>query len=141
MATDEAGDPPLSRKLAWGVAVALIAAVLRLAGGLEALQGVITIAALPFALLMLGVMVALYRVLDQEHRLEQRRQARARHAIEQWIANEQAAPAPAAEPPTTGTNPGATRRCVACRTQDPKSAVDDKSVSVRLGRGGGRRST
>src|SRR3546814_3903815 len=81
MSTDEAGDPPLSRKLAWGVAVALIAAVLLLAGGLEALQGVITIAALPFALLMLGVMVALYRVLDQEHRLEQRRQARARHAI------------------------------------------------------------
>src|SRR3546814_3549158 len=87
MATDEAGAPPLSRKLAWGGAVALIAAVLLLAGGLEALQGVITIAALPFALLMLGVMVALYRVLDQEHRLEQRRQARARHAIEQWIAN------------------------------------------------------
>src|SRR3546814_9824944 len=74
MSTAEAGDPPLSRKLAWGVAVALIAAVLLLAGGMEALQGVITIAALPFALLMLGVMVALYRVLDQEHRLEQRRQ-------------------------------------------------------------------
>ncbi len=91
MSTDEAGDPPLSRKLAWGVAVALIAAVLLLAGGLEALQGVITIAAMPFALLMLLVMVALYRVLDQEHRLEERRQARARHAIEQWIADEQAA--------------------------------------------------
>src|SRR3546814_15191422 len=81
MSTDEAGDPPLSRKLAWGVAVALIAAVLLLAGGLEALQGVITIAALPFALLMLGVMVALYRVLDQEHRLAQSRQARARQAV------------------------------------------------------------
>jgi len=100
MSTDEAGDPPLSRKLAWGVAVALIAAVLLLAGGLEALQGVITIAALPFALLMLAVMVALYRVLDQEHRLEQRRQARARHAIEQWIAQEQASrDAAAREPP------------------------------------------
>src|SRR5690606_41186901 len=72
MSTDEPGDPPLSRKLVWGVAVALIAAALLLAGGLEALQGVITIVALPFALLMLLVMVALYRVLDQEHRLEQR---------------------------------------------------------------------
>ena len=91
MSTDEPGDPPLSRKLAWGVAVALIAAALLLAGGLEALQGVITIAALPFALLMLLVMVSLYRVLDQEHRREQLQQARARHAIEHWIANEQAA--------------------------------------------------
>src|SRR3546814_19415127 len=68
MSTDEAGDPPLSRKLAWGVAVALIAAVLLLAGGLEALQGVITIAALPFGLLMMGVIVALYRVLRSEVR-------------------------------------------------------------------------
>src|SRR5690606_41035753 len=50
MSTDEAGDPPLSRKLAWGIAVALIAAALLLAGGLEALQGVVTIAALPLAL-------------------------------------------------------------------------------------------
>src|SRR5690606_689971 len=91
MSTDEPGDPPLSHKLVWGVAVALIAAALLLAGGLEALQGVITIVALPFALLMLLVIVALYRVLDQEYRLEHRRQARARHAIEQWIADEQAA--------------------------------------------------
>src|SRR3546814_11120133 len=58
MSTDEAGDPPLSRKLAWGVAGALIAAVLPLAGGLDALPGVITTAALPVGLLMPGGMVA-----------------------------------------------------------------------------------
>src|SRR3546814_21024738 len=104
------GVRPPARQLGWGVAVALIAAVLLLAGGLEALQGVFSLAALPCALLLLGVMVALYRVLDHEHRLEQRRQARARHAIEQWIANEQAARELADEPPTTGTNPGATGR-------------------------------
>ncbi|MFC3716647.1 BCCT family transporter [Luteimonas soli] len=109
MSTDEPGDPPLPRKLAWGVAVALIAAALLLAGGLEALQGVITIVALPFALLMLLVMVALYRALDQEYRLEQRRRARARHAIEQWIANEQAAREVAGGAPP-GTEPGATGR-------------------------------
>src|SRR5690606_15296038 len=57
MSTNEAGDPPLKRKLAWGVAIALIAAALLLAGGLSALQGMITIAALPFALLMVLVMV------------------------------------------------------------------------------------
>src|SRR3546814_20718974 len=132
MATDEAGAPPLSRKLAWGGAVALIAAVLLLAGGLEALQGVITIAALPFALLLLGVMVALYRVLDQEHRLEQRRQARARHALQQWIATEPPAPELADEPPTPGTNPGATGRRVACRRPAGRQCEQDRQ---RVGEG------
>ncbi|QNH15711.1 high-affinity choline transport [Xanthomonas sp. SS] len=91
MSTDEAGDPPLARKLVWGVAVALIAAVLLLAGGLDALQGMITIAALPFAVLMVLVIVSLYRVLDAEHTRERRRDRRARHMIEAWIAREQAA--------------------------------------------------
>lgn len=91
MSTDEAGDPPLSRKLVWGVAVALIAAVLLLAGGLDALQGMITIAALPFALLMVLVMLSLYRVLDMEYLLERRRAQRARHAVQAWIEREMAA--------------------------------------------------
>ncbi|WP_017911173.1 BCCT family transporter [Xanthomonas sp. SHU 166] len=91
MSTDEAGDPPLARKLVWGVAVALIAAVLLLAGGLDALQGVITIAALPFALLMVLVIVSLYRVLDAESNRQRRQAQRARHMIEAWIAREQAA--------------------------------------------------
>lgn len=90
MSTDEAGDPPLSRKLSWGVAVALIAAVLLLAGGLDALQGMITIAALPFALLMLLVMLSLYRVLDAEYNRQRRLAQRARHMIEAWIEREQA---------------------------------------------------
>ncbi len=91
MSTDEAGDPPLSRKMAWGVAVALIAGVLLLAGGLDALQGVITIAALPFALLMVLVMISLYRVLDQECTLQHRRAQRARRMIDAWIEREMAA--------------------------------------------------
>ncbi|MBB5883791.1 BCCT family transporter [Xanthomonas sp. LMG 8992] len=91
MSTDEAGDPPLSRKLVWGVAVALIAAVLLLAGGLDALQGMITIAALPFALLMVLVIVSLYRVLDAESNRQRRQAQRARHMVEAWIAREQAA--------------------------------------------------
>jgi len=91
MSTDEAGEPPLSRKMVWGVAVALIAAVLLLAGGLEALQGMITIAALPFALLMVLVMVSLYRVLDAEHNRQRRIALRTRHIVEAWIEREQAA--------------------------------------------------
>ena len=50
----------MKRKLAWGIAVALIAAALLLAGGLDALQGMITIAALPFALLMVLVTLICY---------------------------------------------------------------------------------
>nr|WP_256202368.1 BCCT family transporter [Stenotrophomonas pictorum] len=91
MSIDEAGDPPLSRKLVWGVAVALIAAVLLLAGGLDALQSMITIAALPFALLMVLVMVSLYRVLDAEHHRQRRLAQRTRHIIEAWIEREQMA--------------------------------------------------
>src|SRR3546814_14409807 len=72
---------------------------------------------------MLGVMVALYRVLDQEPRLEQRRQASARHAIEQWIANEQAARELADAPPTTGTNHRATGLRAPCRTHAGRKAT------------------
>lgn len=82
MSTDEAGDPPPKRKLAWGVGVALIAGALLLAGGLDALQGMITIAALPFALLMVLVMVSLYRVLDQEYTRERRQTQRQRRMID-----------------------------------------------------------
>lgn len=91
MSTDESGDPPISRRLVWGSAVALIAAVLLVAGGLDALQGMITVAALPFALLMLLVIVSLYRALNQEYLLQQRKAQRERRAIEQWVAQEQAA--------------------------------------------------
>ncbi len=91
MSTDQAGDPPLARRITWGVAIALIAAVLLLAGGLDALQGMITIAALPFALLMLAVIVSLYRVLDAEHQLQRRRAQRARRMMDAWIEREIAA--------------------------------------------------
>jgi glycine betaine transporter len=64
---------------------------LLLAGGLDALQGMITIAALPFALLMVLVMVSLYRVLDQEYTRERRQAQRQRHMIDAWIAREMAA--------------------------------------------------
>ncbi|WP_171955741.1 BCCT family transporter [Stenotrophomonas maltophilia] len=91
MSTDDAGEPPRRHKIAWGVGIALIAGALLLAGGLEALQGMITIAALPFALLMVLVMVSLYRVLDQEYTRERRQAQRQRHMIDAWIAREMAA--------------------------------------------------
>ncbi len=89
MSSETAGDPPLSRKFAWGIAIALIAAAMLIAGGLGALQTLITVAALPFALLMVAVMVGLHRVLSREALREEVRERRARRAIERWIAREQ----------------------------------------------------
>lgn len=91
MSTDEAGDPPLYKRAVWGVAVALIAATLLLAGGLDALQNLITIAALPFALLMALVMVSVYRELDGEDTRLRRRAQRMRRMMELWIAREREA--------------------------------------------------
>jgi glycine betaine transporter len=89
MSSDSAGDPTLARKFAWGIAIALIAAAMLIAGGLDALQTLITVAALPFALLMVAVMFGLYRVLSLEALREKAEERRARHAIEDWIAREQ----------------------------------------------------
>lgn len=89
MSSESAGDPPLARKFAWGIAIALIAASMLVAGGLDALQTLITVAALPFALLMVAVMVGLYRVLSLEALREKAAKRRARRAIEDWIAREQ----------------------------------------------------
>ncbi|HQQ69006.1 MAG TPA: BCCT family transporter [Alicycliphilus sp.] len=88
MSTDEAGDPPLMRRVVWGVAIALIAAAMLLAGGLEALQGLITIVALPFAILLCLVMVSLFRVLDEEAARLRREARRQRQMVEAWIARE-----------------------------------------------------
>ncbi|MCE7032296.1 BCCT family transporter [Lysobacter sp. GX 14042] len=109
MSSQDPGDPPLARKFAWGIAVALIAASMLIAGGLDALQTLITVAALPFALLMVGVMVGLYRVLALEALREKAEERRARRAIEDWIAREQEAQADAlaAEEAIAGTAPPA----------------------------------
>ncbi len=97
MSTDTAGDPPLSRKFAWGAAIALIAGALLLAGGLDALQGLITIAALPFALLVLLVVFGLYRALDLEYRLQARRDQKLRRRMREWMDAEDASRQAAAQ--------------------------------------------
>ena len=61
------------------------------AGGLEALQGIITIAALPFALLMLLVALGLYRALDLQQRLQARRPQKPRQRMLEWMEREDAA--------------------------------------------------
>lgn len=88
MSSDTAGDPPLSRRVVWGVMQAAIAVALLAAGGLDALQAVVIIAALPFALLLVAVMVSLHRVLSQDLRRRER-EARELHRAElRWLTQE-----------------------------------------------------
>ncbi len=86
--------PAAGAQVRLGIAIALIAVAMLIAGGLHALQTLITVAALPFALLMVAVMIGLYRVLSLEALREKAEERRARRAIEDWIAREQDQQAP-----------------------------------------------
>jgi glycine betaine transporter len=58
--------PPTSKKVIWGLAESLIAALLLLAGGLEALQQMVINAALPFTFVMVLLCYNLWRGLAEE---------------------------------------------------------------------------
>lgn len=62
--------PPLSRKVVWGIVQSTGAAVLLLSGGLEGLQRMAIIAALPFAVVMLIMAYSLIRAVRYEARIE-----------------------------------------------------------------------
>ncbi len=68
-------NPRARVKLVWGVLQAVIALVLLASGGLKALQTASIIAALPFALIMVLMCVALYRALRQDDQILHRREA------------------------------------------------------------------
>ncbi|MGV8932696.1 MAG: BCCT family transporter [Luteimonas sp.] len=88
-------DPPLARRITWGVLQMGIAVALLASGGLDALQAVVIVAALPFALLLAAVVVSMYRVLSSDLR-EQDRVARELHAAElRWLAREREQERPA----------------------------------------------
>ena len=63
-------DPPLAKKIGWGVIQSTAAAVLLLTGGLEALQRMAIIAALPFTFVMLFMMWSLYLGMRYEFKFE-----------------------------------------------------------------------
>lgn len=59
-------NPTTPVKFVWGIMIASFAAVLLLAGGLTALQNVATIAAVPFAVIMLFMCVSLFKALSND---------------------------------------------------------------------------
>ena len=90
MSSESADDPPLSRRIVWGMLQAGIAVALLAAGGLDALQAVVIVAALPFALLLAAVVVSLRRVLRQDLAGQDREARQLRQAELRWLAQERA---------------------------------------------------
>lgn len=60
--------PPNSIKLVWGFFLAAMASILLYSGGLQALQNALIIAAFPFSMIMILMMVSIYKALSRERR-------------------------------------------------------------------------
>ncbi|MCL6264751.1 BCCT family transporter [Craterilacuibacter sp. RT1T] len=73
-------------KLVWGVLVSVIALILLSSGGLKGLQSMSIITALPFALIMVGMMVSLYRALSQDERRQRLHELELKHEVERLMA-------------------------------------------------------
>ncbi len=62
-------NPPGSVKVSWGIIQSAVAAVLLFSGGLEALQNTAKLAALPFSVVIILMIVSLYKSLNDERRI------------------------------------------------------------------------
>lgn len=88
MMSSRGNEHPSNRiKLAWGLLMALIAAVLLFAGGLKGLQTMSILTALPFAFVMLAMMVNLYRELRREDATRARLRREKERALEALLAS------------------------------------------------------
>src|SRR5690625_2009452 len=66
MTTGGSINPPVFQKLVWGVLISAIAGVLLLAGGLDALQTASLVAAVPFTVVVLIMIIAIVKMLKKE---------------------------------------------------------------------------
>nr|WP_315396027.1 BCCT family transporter [uncultured Duganella sp.] len=96
MSTNGNTNPPAKVKLLWGALVAGIAISLLLAGGLEALQTATILFALPFAIVIVLMVLALWRALredwDAEHKREREMRKRVREMLASTKTSAEAAP-------------------------------------------------
>ena len=86
-------NPPARTKLVWGVLIAGIAISLLLAGGLKAVQTATILFALPFALVIVLMVIALWRALREDWTEHARRERALRRRMREMIS-EQPPPAP-----------------------------------------------
>jgi glycine betaine transporter len=88
MSSPSKDDPPLLRRVVWGVMQAAIAVALLAAGGLQALQAVVIVAALPFALLLAAVLYSLRRLLLDDLELVEQEEREIHRAERRWLQKE-----------------------------------------------------
>ncbi|MDR5906914.1 BCCT family transporter [Franzmannia qiaohouensis] len=77
-------EPPTGHRIIWGVVLGLLTAVLLLAGGLETLQSAVIMAALPFSVVVILMVVGLLKALHGE-RFAARTGARTEAPREPWV--------------------------------------------------------
>ena len=80
------GNPPARIKITWGVLVSGIAISLLLAGGLKAVQTATIVFALPFALVIVLMVIALWRGLREDWMNEDHRERELRRRMRQMVA-------------------------------------------------------
>jgi glycine betaine transporter len=90
MSTNGDPNPPARIKLVWGALVAGIAISLLLAGGLAAVQTATILFALPFALVIVLMVIALWRALREDWALEARREKETRRKLREMAARQAA---------------------------------------------------
>ncbi len=76
-------EPPTAHRLLWGALLGLLTAVLLMAGGLETLQAAVIMAALPFSVVIMLMVVGLLKALHRE-RYAARTGERAEAPREPW---------------------------------------------------------
>ncbi|USX29467.1 BCCT family transporter [Oxalobacteraceae bacterium OTU3CINTB1] len=86
MSTNGNPNPPNKVKVLWGVLVAGIAVSLLLAGGLEAVQTATILFALPFAVVIVLMVVALWRALREDWDAENKREREMRKRVRELLS-------------------------------------------------------
>ncbi len=79
-------NPPARTKLVWGVLIAGIAISLLLAGGIDAVQTATILFALPFALVIVLMVIALWRALREDWQVEARREREIRRKMREMAS-------------------------------------------------------
>lgn len=80
-------DPPSAHRVLWGVFLALLTGVLLVAGGLETLQSAVITAAIPFSIIVIGMVFGLLRALAGE-RFAAREGERTTAPAEPWAVTD-----------------------------------------------------
>ncbi|MCG7407870.1 BCCT family transporter [Paenibacillus sp. ACRRX] len=85
MSSDGNPDPTAGIKLTWGIFTSLIASVLLMSGGLNALQTASIMTALPFTVVLLCMIVSISRALHDEEREYRKKEKQRRKKLDELL--------------------------------------------------------